>query len=448
MALKTKLQISRGRLEMIYSVAVLLIIPAALVVNTLWLTHSVQSDFDAELRFKANLANQVAGVQVAGILASGPVAKEQPALQNLVSRIASQSDEIQGVSVSAPGKDGLVVVASSIKNEIGKADTDVQTQLAWDQNVPVAMLTAAVDGGRVWRVITPLSQNGHKVAVMRLDVTLSNADKLLSTTTRNSLIILVVTVLVVLLLLYNHLRFVVYAVSWRKQKELDQLKDDFISVATHELKAPMTVIKGYLSEVLDGSSGEVSKEAHDSLDVAYTQTERLGSLVADLLDVSRIEQGRTKYDMQKVDLPALIGPLAATYQKRAEEKGLGLSYQPAAGLPSVQADPTRVSEIFTNLIDNAVKYSKQGSITVEHEIQGKYLATRVRDQGIGMSADERRRLFERFYRVRNDETADIPGTGLGLWIIKQYAEAMGGRISVDSVPGSGTTFTVSLPIVK
>lgn len=243
-------------------------------------------------------------------------------------------------------------------------------------------------------------------------------------------------------MLINHFRFVQYAELFRQQKELDQMKDDFISIATHELKAPMTVIKGYLSMVLES---KLADDTRGMVKIAFDQTDRLGRLVADLLDVSRLEQGRTKFNLASVGLPATIAPMMGVFEVKAKDKNLGLHYQPPADLPNVTADPDRLSEIFTNLIDNAIKYSQTGTVTVQHTVTPSYIETSVTDTGIGMTPDEQSRLFQRFYRAKNADTNNIPGTGLGLWIIKQYIEHMGGTITVQSQKGHGSTFTVSLP---
>jgi signal transduction histidine kinase len=282
------------------------------------------------------------------------------------------------------------------------------------------------------------------VAVSVMRVSLRSADELIGTTLRNSFIGLAAMLLVIILLLLNHFRFVEYAELFRKHKELDQMKDDFISIATHELKAPMSVIRGYLSMVLEEK--DLSKNVHEMTTIAYDQTARLTRLVTDLLDVSRLEQGKTKYNLAAIKLPETITPMMNTFEVKAKEKGLKLTYQPPSDLPAVMADPDRVSEIFTNLIDNAIKYSRTGTVTITHAASAGALATTVSDTGIGLTPDEVAHLFARFYRAKNDDTRDIAGTGLGLWIIKQYAQAMGGDITVQSEKGKGSRFTVTLPL--
>lgn len=222
------------------------------------------------------------------------------------------------------------------------------------------------------------------------------------------------------------------------------MKDDFISIATHELKAPMSVIRGYLSMILE--ERDLSKNVREMTAIAQDQTTRLTRLVTDLLDVSRLEQGKTKYNLAPIKLPATITPMMSTFEVKAKDKGLALRYQPPADLPAVTADPDRVSEIFTNLIDNAIKYSRTGTVTITHEVAGNLLATTVADTGIGLTPEEVSHLFARFYRAKNDDTKDISGTGLGLWIIRQYARAMHGDISVESEKGKGSQFILTLPL--
>jgi two-component system phosphate regulon sensor histidine kinase PhoR len=266
----------------------------------------------------------------------------------------------------------------------------------------------------------------------------------MSATLNTSFVVLAIITIVIVLLLLHHFKFVEYAELFRKQKELDQMKDDFISIATHELKAPMTVIKGYLSMALET---KLAKDPEGMVKTAFDQTDRLNRLVTDLLDVSRIEQGRTKYNITQVDLPHTIGPMMGTFEVKARDKDLKLAYKPPESLPRVMADPDRVTEIFTNLIDNAIKYSLRGTVVVAHEVTKTGVVTTVTDTGIGMTPEEQTRLFQRFYRAQNSDTKEIAGTGLGLWIIKQYIERMGGTIQVTSERGKGTTFTVALPKV-
>jgi signal transduction histidine kinase len=241
------------------------------------------------------------------------------------------------------------------------------------------------------------------------------------------------------------MRLLSYGQLLAKQKEVNQTMGDFLSVATHELKAPMSIIKGYISNVIDDTQPPLSADTKEQLNVALSQTDRLNGLVLDLLNVSRIEQGRVPYNAQPVILDEILAPLLKNYQMMASEKNIEITYESKTEL-IVYADAGRVQEVFTNLIDNAVKYSLRGAVTITQKVSGKFVVTSVRDTGIGMGPDELKRLFQRFYRIKNDNTKDISGTGLGLWIIKQYIEAMGGSIEVESMENVGSEFIVSLPL--
>jgi signal transduction histidine kinase len=440
------LKLNQQRVELAYSIFLIILIPALIVAGTLWLTSQVKDNFDQELRRKANLANEVFGVSATSILAANSSAQAAALLQQQIDQARTQAPEIDSLSLVRPAGNGFEVIASSDSTKVGKPDTTIQTQLAWSKNQPVASLVAAGEGNdREWLVATPLATGSSQpVALSVMRVSLASSDALIGSTLRGTFIGLAIMLTVIILLLLNHFRFVQYAELFRAQKELAQMKDDFISIATHELKAPMSVIKGYLSMVLE--IPDLSKDVREMTTIAHDQTDRLGHLINDLLDVSRLEQGRTKYNLKAVKLPDTIGPMLTVFNQKAGSKGLSLKYEPAATLPAVMADADRVSEIFTNLIDNAIKYSRTGTVTITHDVAGSILATTVADTGIGLTAEEISHLFTRFYRAKNADTRDISGTGLGLWIIKQYAQAMGGDITVESEKGKGSQFIVTLPL--
>jgi signal transduction histidine kinase len=251
-------------------------------------------------------------------------------------------------------------------------------------------------------------------------------------------------VLIVLLLL-NHFKFVQYAMLFRKLKEVDQLKNDFLSVATHELRAPMTVIKGSIENLVDGITGKVDERGKETLTTISAETDRLNGLVTDLLNVSRLEQGRISYKFETIDARDTCARLVEQFTAKAKSKGMEISYEKPETPATISVDSGRLIEIMTNLIDNAIKYSRKGTVVVSHKDDAEHVRISVRDTGIGIAAKDRERLFSRFYRVQTDETHGIPGTGLGLWIIKQYIESMHGTISVDSLEGVGTEFVVEFP---
>ena len=440
---RDRFQISRERLEFFYSIIVLCAIPVLMITNTLLLMGSVQNNFDSELRRKADMANEVV------VAASLQSIDDIPRLQTQLTKIAESSDELQKIVITSFDSRGNFKVLAATDTKLIDTQLDnVQFSLAASRKQSIAQLVSAEDGTRAWEVVTPMVVDDTIKGVVLTSVSLERSDALIGNTLVKSLAIVGVTVLVVVLMLVNHFKFVEYAELFRKQKEVDQLKNDFLSVATHELRAPMTVIKGNIENLVDGISGQVDDKGKAALRTMYSETDRLTNLVNDLLNVSRIEQGRINYEVTVIDGREVIEQIVTQYTDKATGKGLALNYAKPEQPVYISVDKGRFIEIMTNLVDNAIKYSRQGTVTVAHkDVPGKTRIS-VRDTGIGMSSEARKRLFSRFYRVQTDATKDIPGTGLGLWIIKQYVEHMKGTITVDSLEGEGSEFIVEFPLAS
>ena len=230
-------------------------------------------------------------------------------------------------------------------------------------------------------------------------------------------------------------------------RELDSIKTDFISNVSHELRTPMTAIKGYIDNMLDGITGEINERQERYLTRIRANTERLTRLVNDLLDLSRLDRGRTDLlQLAVVPLPmgALVSEVVESLRPMAEEAGVTLTYQ--NGETYALADRDRLEQIVTNLVHNGIKFTEAGGeVTVEVKSDGTgHVQTIVRDTGQGILPEDRERIFDRFYQVTSD-VGGQPGTGLGLPIAKQLVELQGGEIWVDSELGRGSTFVFTLP---
>lgn len=443
--LKDKLQISRERLEYYYSIFILIIIPVLIAGNTLLMTGAVRQNADIELRRKADLVNSVLSSVISQHIT------DPTNLQNTVQTVSESRPELANIAVikaDPANNSSYKIIANKDANKVGNTISNVQYSLVSSSKKPIAQLLDT-DHGRVWNVVNPILDSNNNVAgLVTLDVSLNPADNLISSLLLRSLVIMSVSVIGVVLLLINHFKFVEYAMLFRKLKEVDQLKNDFLSVATHELRAPMTVIKGNISNIMDGLYGDIGEEVKPALQDMYEESERLNNLVTDLLNVSRIEQGRIKYDIQNVNPQDIIQKIVDQFQPKATTKGLTLNFVSAKQNIMISVDPGRLNEIMINLVDNAIKYSREGTVTITQRLATTKVQISVKDTGIGMSAGDRSKLFNRFYRIQNEQTKDIGGTGLGLWIIKQYIESMNGHISVDSLEGVGSEFIIEFPITK
>ena len=231
----------------------------------------------------------------------------------------------------------------------------------------------------------------------------------------------------------------------RRLRELDRLKDQFVATVSHELRTPLTSIHGYLDLVLGGEAGELNDEQHQFLSIAVRNSDRLRRLVDDLLLVSEADAG-LELELEAVDLGVLAVDSVESAQPAAEAAGINLDFS-AEGTFPLKGDPVRLGQLLDNLISNALKFTPRGGrVTVRTGLNGEVAFAEVEDTGMGISAADQERLFERFFRTSSATAQAIPGIGLGLSISQAIAEAHGGKIIVSSLLGVGTTFRFEAPL--
>jgi signal transduction histidine kinase len=232
---------------------------------------------------------------------------------------------------------------------------------------------------------------------------------------------------------------------------VDRMKSEFVSTVSHELRTPMTSIKGYADLILMGAAGPMSDPQLRYMQVIKNNADRLSMLVNDLLDISRIETGKTELDLRPLDIPQIIEQVVEGHLRgriEHEDKPMDVHTEMAPSLPLVNADHARVTQVLTNLIDNAFHYTPpNGRINVNVRANGDFVFISISDTGIGISRENQKKIFDRFFRAEDSEVQRIAGTGLGLSIVQSLIEMHGGNIEVQSTPGEGSTFTFCLPLV-
>jgi len=271
---------------------------------------------------------------------------------------------------------------------------------------------------------------------------------LVQKTIYNSYWILTIIVLTVVLLVSNQGRLFGYALTVTRLKEIDKMKDMFISMASHELRTPLTAIKGYVGLLREKKDLQTDEQTSHFLENISISANRLDDLVNDVLEVSRVEGNRLPMEIIELDPADIIAQSVDEMKTKAEAMGLALKYEPLGAPVIIRADKDRLKQVLINLIGNAVKYTLKGSIDVSVKTKGKELLITVADTGIGMSAESQANLFQKFYRIQNEQTKNVTGTGLGLWITREIVKKMDGSISVESIEGVGSHFTVHFPIAK
>jgi len=217
----------------------------------------------------------------------------------------------------------------------------------------------------------------------------------------------------------------------------------------HELKAPINAIEGYLDLILKGYLEDKPEKRTEYLQRSINKSEKLRHLVHDLLSLTSIESGKITKEMETVDVKPILVEITTLMENEAQVKKLKIIHQLPEKLPLITGDANALTYLFTNLISNAIKYNSQnGEVKIEAKQEGENLVVSVSDTGLGISHDDLKKLFDEFFRSKNEAVQKIAGTGLGLSIAKRIAEVHNGTIKVSSKLGEGSVFTVCLPILK
>ncbi|MCX6703751.1 MAG: ATP-binding protein [Candidatus Zambryskibacteria bacterium] len=229
-------------------------------------------------------------------------------------------------------------------------------------------------------------------------------------------------------------------------KELDQMKSEFLSLATHQIRAPLTAVKGYTSLILEGDYGEVSGEVKGAVEIIKESCENLVVIVNEFLDISRIEQGKMKYTLADFDMKAVAEHILLELKPNIESAGLTYEFHAEDENYMVYADQGKIRQVIGNLVDNAIKYTPAGGMVVTISRINSNIRFAIKDTGIGISAEDVPKLFNKFTRTKDASKQNVIGTGLGIYVAKQMIEAQGGKIWLESEgAGLGTTFFVELP---
>jgi len=240
-------------------------------------------------------------------------------------------------------------------------------------------------------------------------------------------------------------------VANEKLKELDKKKTEFVSLASHQLRSPLTAIKGYASMLLEGSFGEISDKAKDAIGRVFQSSQKLVLVIEDFLNITRVELGRMKFDVTEFSFNKLVKDVIGEQKPNAERRGLSVSFEEDAPEYKVFADLGKVSQVVSNLIDNSIKYTNQGSLAVKitgkNVGKAKKVLLSIKDTGVGIEPEVMPLLFNKFTRADDASKTNIIGTGLGLYVAKQMIDMHKGKIWAESAgKGQGSTFFVELPL--
>jgi signal transduction histidine kinase len=238
------------------------------------------------------------------------------------------------------------------------------------------------------------------------------------------------------------------AAAYKKVDSLSKAKSEFISIASHQLRTPLSAIKGYISMLLEGTYGALAEKQKRPMENVYQSNERLINLVNNLLDISRIEAGRMEFEPEETQIEEITESAVSELKIAAEKKGLYLKLEkPKTPLPKLFLDREKMRQVFLNIFDNAIKYTNQGGITIKFKIQNSKFKIMISDTGEGMTKEDLEKIFETFSRGTIGVATHTEGAGLGLYIARKFVEMHGGRVWAESEGKSkGSTFYIELPV--
>lgn len=235
----------------------------------------------------------------------------------------------------------------------------------------------------------------------------------------------------------------------KKLHDLDESKDEFISMASHQLRTPLTTVKGYISMLLDGDVGKITPSQRKVLEEAFSSSQRMVYLISDFLNVSRLQNGKFELELRPVDLAEIVTQEVRQMEDAARSRRMTLEYDTPGDIPLISLDENKIRQVIMNFIDNAVYYSKPGDrIQVTLSKYNGYVSMKVIDHGIGVPASERHRLFAKFYRASNAKKQRPDGTGIGLFMARKVITAHEGSIIFETAEGKGSTFGFRLPLTS
>lgn len=454
--------------QLVFAIVLILFIPTSLLLYNFFLVGTIKENMDFEYRDKASLSISIARE---AIKEDWP---DKELMQKKIKKIGNNNPQIEALDVLVPvDNSGDFKICCSLSPQArGETLSQTLNNIAWNEEFIAFTTNSSASSSlqkmtredassptRYQMVMRTFSNDrGEKVGMLSMKISLEDVEKLNKKLIFWSWIISILLVITLLLFVATNFKLFRYVVGFQKLREVDEMKDEFISIASHELRAPLTAIRGFTSmmqEVLNKKKKltKNEKQIQDFANSIDSSSKRLGDLVEDMLDVSRIEQGRMSFEHQAIKPIDTVKEIIEQFSFQAEQKGLDLRLDkvpPEAKNKKIYVDEDKFKQVVVNLVSNSVKYTEEGEVKIKLKLDERKerMEIKVKDTGIGMDAKERENLFQKFYRVQTDKTRNITGTGLGLWLTKQIVEKMDGEIFVDSIKGEGSEFTLSFPLAQ
>jgi signal transduction histidine kinase len=365
-------------------------------------------------------------------------------LQEEIFNLKSDNPDITAFRIAHDEGRDIRIVASLSDAEIGSLAVDADAyRYAYTNPDETFILPYAKGGIRYWQSYKLVEKEGFPTHYLYIETSLEHIDTLFAARIMSAYYWLIVLLVIIIYLLIRHVRLIDYAYLYRETKKANEMKDLFTNMIAHELRAPLTAMRGYASMIRE--RGTIDDTTRKNAIEIENASGRLVTIVSDLLDIARLQSGKMHIEKTTVHLTGLIHSVVEALKPSADEKNITLKVDDAHRSVEVSADEKRLFQVFTNILSNAIKYTNDGSITISIAEIHERVEVRVKDTGMGISSENQKKMFAPFFRVEGDETASITGTGLGMWVTKQLVELMDGSIGIESIKGIGTHVVVTLP---
>jgi signal transduction histidine kinase len=366
-------------------------------------------------------------------------------LAKLIASIINDNDDITALRVYSESENGMLVVAAEDSDLVGQYDThaEVIKEMGFSNVLDFQMREQQVADVRYWNAYRRVVLNNDFYYIFSQH-DLSQIDKTMAYRRQQSYLGLTAVFFFLIGLAYWIHRQSYWYGKYEKLSETLHERDLFSNMIAHEFRSPLTAIKGYAS-FLEESAAMPPDERRFAGNIRQS-AEHLVELVSDFLEVARLQSGKLKVEKQLVDVRGTVSTTIENLTGMAAEKGLHLMYDPGNKPVMFETDASRLLQVLTNLVTNAIKYTKSGTVTLSCAEEYKTVVIRVMDTGMGISAEDQQKLFAPFTRVGGVDAAQITGTGLGMYITKQLVALLGGSIGVESIKGVGTHLVVTLKV--
>jgi signal transduction histidine kinase len=431
------IQYIRDHPQLIFTVLLIALVPAAFLVNSQQFL-SVAREHQERIEMDR--------VQIIHDLLAPLIARDinsPDSIATTLKALALENPDLTSIRVVMTGPEGLYHLVTLEPELWGTTVERPETYRAALLNPDRATIFPVASAGeRLWQSFSVIPTDAGE-AFLFVEVSLAQIDSRFATEITRAYWWLIGLSIVVLLLLIRHVRLVDYAELYRKAKAANEMRDLFTHMITHELRAPLTAIRGYSSLIREDK--ETTPRVREEAERIEDSAGRLIGLVTDLLDVARINAGKLAIEKNTVAVSTVVQSVLRDQGVVADDKKITLRPELPHEPVYIMGDEKRLYQVLTNLVSNAIKYTPTGTIAVSVTASANRVEVRVKDTGMGISAADQQKLFSPFFRVESQAVSQITGTGLGMWITKELVNLMGGSIGVESIQNVGTHVVMVFP---